>query len=201
MRSKAEHLYYPGHDSSINIVYPAGPGEPPAAFISILCPALPYMTLSFTSEQSLIAAGHDCQPVVYTGSNAGWSFSHSLDDPTSSTSRQLTPSSTGNRVPSGGVGRLNNEAFAHFRSADSRGQSKSALSGSTMAGATPVGSDGLLKTIHQNSITWVEPYEWGQSGEVSKVTTAGKDGKLVIWPVVGKSGGGGLAGRMGGLSV
>ena len=158
------------------------------------------MALTFVSETQLIAAGHDCQPIVFTGSQSGWSLSHSLDDPSSASSRQLTPSSTGNRVPSGGVGRLNNEAFAHFRSADSRGQSKSSV-GVTMAGATPVGSDGLLKTIHQNSITWCEPYEWGQDGEVSKVSTAGKDGKLVLWPVVGGKAGGGIAGRMGNLSM
>ena len=155
------------------------------------------MALTFVSETSLIAAGHDCQPVVYSGSQDGWTLSQSLDDPASGGSRQLTPSSTGNRAPSGGVGRLNNEAFAHFRSADTKGQSKSSL-GSSVAGATPVGADGLLKTVHQNSITWVQPYEWGQGGEVSKVSTAGKDGKLVIWPV-GKAGG--IAGRMGSLSM
>jgi actin related protein 2/3 complex subunit 1A/1B len=64
---------------------------------------------------------------------------------------------------------------------------------------TQVGADGQLLTVHQNSITWVEPYEWAGNGDVSKITTAGKDGRLVIWTVVGKPGG--LAGKMAGLSV
>ena len=193
-----------GHDSSISVVYPSGPGAPPTAHISIRLPSLPLVSLSFTSESQIIAAGHDCQPVVFTGSSDGWAYSHSLDDPTSA-SRALTPSSTGARVPSGGgVGRLNNEAFNRFKAADSRGHTKTPSTGNapTSAGMTPVGADGLLLTVHQNSITWVEPYEWSASGEVSKLSTAGKDGKLVIWPVTGKSAGGAsLANRMGGLPM
>ncbi|ORX39300.1 WD40-repeat-containing domain protein [Kockovaella imperatae] len=191
-------LAYVSHDSTISIVYPSAPGEPPAAHISVRCPSLPYLALSFVSESSLIAAGHDCQPVVYSGSSDGWTLSQSLDDPNNAS--KLTPSSTGNRVSSGGVGRLNNEAFAHFRSADTKGQSKSSTA-SNVAGLTPVGADGLLKTVHQNSITWVEPYEWGQGGEVTKVSTAGKDGKLVVWPISGAGKAGGLAGKMSGLSM
>lgn len=194
-------LAYVGHDSSISVVYPSGPGTPPSAKISIRCPSLPYLALTFTSESSIIAAGHDCQPVVYTGSEDGWTFSHSLDDPTSG-SKALTPSSTGNRTPSGGApGRLNNDAFNMFRAADSRGQTKSASGGASAitAGMTPVGQDGLLLTVHQNSITWIEAYEWGSGGEVSKVSTAGKDGKLVIWSISG--GKGGLAGKMGNLNL
>ena len=61
-----------------------------------------------------------------------------------------------------------------------------------------VGQDGMLRTVHQNSITLVEPYEWTSNGEVAKVCTAGKDGRLVIWVVPGGKAGG-LAGKMGGL--
>jgi actin related protein 2/3 complex subunit 1A/1B len=159
--------------------------------------------LTFAAESQLIAAGHDCQPVLFTGSAEGWSLSHSLDDSATS-GKALTPTATGNRVPSGGggVGRLNNEAFNRFKAADSRGQTKpSGGSQSTGAGVIAVGSDGQLLTVHQNSITWVEAYEWGSNGEVSKISTAGKDGRLVIWPVTGKPAPGGLAGRMGNLQM
>lgn len=196
-------LAYVGHDSSISVVYPSAPGQPPAAHVSVRLPSLPYISLTFTTEQQLIAAGHDCQPVVFSGSESGWQLSHSLDDPASAGSRGLTPSATGNRASTGGVGRLNNEAFNRFKAADSRGQTAPPVPGSKLsggAGAIPVGADGLLLTVHQNSITWIQPYEWGQGGEVSKVSTAGRDGKLVIWPVAAK-GAGGLAGRMGNLQV
>lgn len=107
-------------------------------------------------------------------------------------------------MPSGGVGRLNNEAFNRFKAADSRGQTGPPVPGQKPSSAgIAVGADGLLLTVHQNSITWIQPYEWSSNGDVSKVSTAGRDGKLVIWPVVGKSAGGagGLANRMGGLQV
>jgi actin related protein 2/3 complex subunit 1A/1B len=97
---------------------------------------------------------------------------------------------------------LNNEAFNRFKAADSRGQT-SAPSANPSASAIAVGADGLLLTVHQNSITWVQPYEWSANGDVSKVSTAGRDGKLVIWSVTGKPAGaaGGLANRMGNLNM
>ncbi|RXK34770.1 hypothetical protein M231_07975 [Tremella mesenterica] len=190
-------LAFVGHDSSISIIYPSGPGTPPTAHISIRLPSLPLLSLTFTSEAQIIAAGHDCQPLVFSGSSSGWTLTHSLDDPSATGTRALTPSHTGSRVSSGGPGRLNNEAFQLFKAADSRGQSKTAIGSPTSAGMTPVGQDGLLLTVHQNSITLVEPYEWSSTGDVAKVSTAGKDGRLVVWPVVGK----GLSGRMAGLSV
>ncbi|WWD21170.1 hypothetical protein CI109_105654 [Kwoniella shandongensis] len=114
-------LGFVAHDSSLNVVYPSGPGAPPTAYISVKLTSLPFLNLAFTSETQLIAAGHDCQPIVFTGSSSGWALSHSLDDPTSSSSRPLTPHGTGSRVPSGGVGRLgNNEAFNMFKAADSK---------------------------------------------------------------------------------
>ena len=191
-------LAFVSHDSSISVVYPSGPGQPLAAHISVRLPALPFISLTFISESALVAGGHDCQPVVFTGDQSGWSMAQSLDDPSASGSRALTPSATGSRGPSGGPGKLNNEAFNLFKQADSRGINRTAGGGNapTSAGMAAVGEDGLLKTVHQNSITWVEPYEWGAAGEVTKVSTAGKDGKLVIWPV-----GKGLIGKMAGLSV
>jgi actin related protein 2/3 complex subunit 1A/1B len=57
----------------------------------------------------------------------------------------------------------------------------------------------MLLTVHQNSITAVEPYEWNANGETVKISTAGKDGRLVIWPVAGKAAG--LASRIGNLQV
>jgi actin related protein 2/3 complex subunit 1A/1B len=143
--------------------------------------------LTFASESSIVAAGHDCQPVVFTGSSSGWSFSHSLDDPANIASKGLTPAATGARA-STAPGRLNNEAFNLFKQADTRGVSRSSAGGNTpsSAGMAAVGADGLLLTVHQNSITWIDAYEWASKGDVAKVSTAGRDGKLVIWNVTKK---------------
>ncbi|KIJ37565.1 hypothetical protein M422DRAFT_33665 [Sphaerobolus stellatus SS14] len=37
--------------------------------------------------------------------------------------------------------------------------------------------------VHQNTITSVRPYEYGPNGNVTKVSTTGVDGKLVVWSV------------------
>ncbi|KAK4685233.1 actin related protein 2/3 complex, subunit 1A/1B, partial [Tremellales sp. Uapishka_1] len=194
-------LAFVSHDSSISVVYPSGPGQALQAHISVRCPSLPFLSVVFTTESQLIAAGHDCQPMLYTGSSSGWTFSHSLDD--ASSSRPLTPNLTGSRVTSGsGPGKLNNEAFNRFRQADTKGISSSSsatAASSSSAGMAQVGPDGLLTTVHQNSITLVEAYEWKANGDVGKVFTSGKDGRLVIWTVSGKPGG--LAGKMSGLQV
>jgi actin related protein 2/3 complex subunit 1A/1B len=190
-------LGYVSHDSAVNLVYPDGPGLPPQAHISVRTQTLPYLSLTFTSEESLIAAGHDCQPTVFAVGANGWELSHSLDDPAQAGSRGLTPNATGSRGPA--PGRLNNEAFQRFRQADSRGQTKPGLDLISGPGTAAVGPDGHLLTVHQNSITIIQPYEWAQTGEATKVYTAGKDGRLVIWPVTPKSGG--LAGRMANLAV
>ncbi|KAG8816963.1 hypothetical protein FRC19_011697 [Serendipita sp. 401] len=196
-------LAFAGHDSTITIVYPAAP-----AIITLKGTTLPYLTLTWTAEDALVAAGHDCQPVLFSGTPAGWKAICSLDDangPRSSSfaSSASTPrSATG---PGGGggppVGRLNNAAFNRFREADSRGTSSipgtpSSPGGSGLFGGSPtsgVGGDKELLTIHQNTITSVRPYEWGPNGNVTKVSTTGVDGKLVLWPV---STSGGLAPKM-----
>lgn len=157
-------LAFTSHDSSISVVYPSGP-----TVHSIKLSSLPFVTLTWTSEDSIVAAGHDCQPVVFSGSENGWQGVGTLDDPAAAKATEGRPGMRGNAP----VGRLNNAAFATFRAADSRGQSSTPGAGSATA-------DTKLLTIHQNTITSVRPFE-GQPGSVAKVSTSGVDGKLVIW--------------------
>ncbi|KAE9411441.1 actin-like protein ARPC3 [Gymnopus androsaceus JB14] len=145
-------LAFVSHDSSISIAYPSGPIH------TIRMPTLPLVTLTWTSEDMIVAAGHDCQPMVFSGSDAGWQEVGTLDD----------GSHAGSKAGPSAVGRLKTGAFATFRDADSRGQSS--------LGST----DTKLSTIHQNTITSIRPYE-GAGGQVTKVSTTGVDGKLVIW--------------------
>ncbi|KAE8225455.1 hypothetical protein CF319_g1812 [Tilletia indica] len=140
-------LAYVGHDSSLTIVYPSGPDSPPHAIHSIRSPTLPHVTLAFTSENSIVAAGHDCQPVLFEGDvQSGWRLSKSLDSASAAASKPAPPPpppgkpaslSGPNAAASAGVGRLNNEAFNRFRSADARGSSSSPSSGAHQSPLTP----------------------------------------------------------------
>ena len=173
-----------GHDSSITIVYPGAP-----AVICIKGTTLPYLTLTWTTEDSLVAAGYDCQPMLFQGSETtGWKAVGSLDDTTAP--KSSGGSSLGGRSPI--VGRLNSAAFNTFRNADSKGQSS--LTGMPGAGS---GGESELMTVHQNTISTIREHE-GSRGQVTKVSTSGVDGKLVIWSV---NAAGALAGRMSGLRM
>ncbi|MCO5546877.1 hypothetical protein L7F22_000314 [Adiantum nelumboides] len=73
-------LAFVGHDSSLTIVYPSGPEQPPHAIHVLRSPTLPHVALQFVSEDSLVAAGHDCQPVLFSGDvSSGWKMAKSLE--------------------------------------------------------------------------------------------------------------------------
>ncbi|KIJ69152.1 hypothetical protein HYDPIDRAFT_172615 [Hydnomerulius pinastri MD-312] len=170
-------LAFASHDSSINIVYAGGP-----TVFNIRINTLPYVTLTWTAEDSIVAAGHDCQPMVFSGSEAGWALVGTLDDTTSGASKPTARAGT--------FGKLNSAAFNTFRNADTRGH----------AGGADAAGDTDLLTIHQNTITSVRPYEAGPGGTISRVSTSGVDGKLVIWNVAAVSAGG-ITGRLGAMRV
>lgn len=190
---------FQGHDSTVSIAYPGAP-----AVLSIKSHTLPYVTLMWTSEDSLVAAGHDCQPVLFSGTPQKWAPVGSLDDITggasarsSILSAQPTGASSGGRS---GVGRLNNAAFNRFKEADSRGTPTTSSApgmpfspgGPNLAGGGAGGGGGAgaseLLTVHQNTITSVRPYEVGPDGAVTKVSTTGVDGRLVVWSVSAAAG-------------
>ena len=150
-------------------MYPGGP-----AVYTIRSNSLPYVSLTWTSEDTIVAAGHDCQPVLFSGSPSGWQTAGSLDDTTAP--KSAAGGARGGLTGSSPVGRLNSAAFNTFRNADSRGL------GSSPGGGAPLATDTELFTVHQNTITAVRPYE-GAPGAVTRVSTSGVDGKLVVWNV------------------
>jgi len=204
-------LAFASHDSSITVIYPSS-----NTIFHVRTPSLPFVTLTWTSEEGLIAAGHDCQPTLFKGSaHNGWKMIASLDD-ASSRSATLSPTATGSSasgsVGRSSVGRLNNEAFNRFKNADSRGATGAGGVGSTglvgagfpgsPGGMLAVQSGGDLLTVHQNTITSVRPYTVGADGSVSRVSTSGVDGRLVIWQVSGGAPAvAGLTGRIGGMHL
>jgi actin related protein 2/3 complex subunit 1A/1B len=131
--------------------------------------SLPLVTLTWTSDDSIVAAGHDCQPLFFSGSEVGWQKIGSLDDTTAPKSAEPGRPGFGSNSS---VGRLKAGAFATFRDADSRGQSSISGSG--------ISTESKLLTVHQNTITSVRAYE-AHGGRVTRVSSSGVDGKLVIW--------------------
>ena len=73
---------FSGHDSSITVVYPSGPEQPPKAMINISTQLLPLTTLIWNGESEIIAAGHDCEPYRFSGSGNGWELTGSVETKT-----------------------------------------------------------------------------------------------------------------------
>jgi actin related protein 2/3 complex subunit 1A/1B len=72
-------LAFAAHDSSLTVVYPSAPEQPPRAVISISTQLLPFMSLVWSSEDEIIAAGYDCQAYRLQGSEQGWQLAGSLE--------------------------------------------------------------------------------------------------------------------------
>ena len=131
-----EALAFAAHDSSITVVYPSGPDQPPHAIISINTQLLPFMSLIWNGESEMIAAGYDCEAFRFKGGASGWQLSGTLE-------------SKGRP----GLGDAREEsALQMFRQMDLKGKVK---------------DDTQLKTVHQNTITMIRPYEASGRG-VSK---------------------------------
>lgn len=146
-------LAFVAHDSSITVVYPSGPDQPPQAIISVATHFLPFTSLVWKSEGEIIAAGYDCEPHTFSGSESGWSHAGSLE---------------GGKTASNGAVK-EESALNMFRQMDLRGRNSTQ-------------DDTKLKTVHQNTISTLRVYE-SSGGRVSKVSTSGVDGRLVIWKV------------------
>lgn len=72
-------LAFAAHDSSITVVYPTAPEQPPRAVISINTQLLPFMSLIWSSESEIIAAGYDCEAFRFKGDASGWQLSGTLE--------------------------------------------------------------------------------------------------------------------------
>ncbi|PKY04013.1 actin-related protein 2/3 complex subunit 1A [Aspergillus campestris IBT 28561] len=72
-------LAFSGHDSSITVVYPSAPEQPPRAMLNITTPLLPFNSLIWNGETEIIAAGHDCEPYRFRGDESGWQLAGPLE--------------------------------------------------------------------------------------------------------------------------
>ena len=51
-------LAFTAHDSSITVVYPSGPDQAPSAVVSLSTQLLPFLSLIWTGESEIVAAGY-----------------------------------------------------------------------------------------------------------------------------------------------
>lgn len=128
-------LAFAAHGSSITVVYPGGPDQPPRALVSITTQLLPFMGLIWNGEAEIIAAGYDCEAFRFQGGPKGWHLSGTLE----AKGRPAGLSDSGREE----------SALNMFRQMDLRGKAK---------------DDTQLKTVHQNTITTIRPYQESASG-------------------------------------
>ncbi|KAF2485782.1 WD40-repeat-containing domain protein [Neohortaea acidophila] len=148
-------LAFCSHDSTITVVYPSGPEQPPQAVISVATQLLPFADLLWISESEILCAGYDCEVYRFSGQASGWQLTGSLE--------------AAGKAGAAGVQR-EESALNHFRSLDLKGRSGTGA------------DDTKLRTVHQNTINTLRSYEESGAG-VRKVSTGGVDGRVVVWTV------------------
>lgn len=72
-------LAFAAHDSSITVVYPSAPDQPPKAVLSVTTQLLPFQSLLWSNESEIIAAGYDCEAFRFQGGETGWRLAGSLE--------------------------------------------------------------------------------------------------------------------------
>lgn len=93
-----ESMAFVGHDSTFSVV--KGGGEPQ----TIQLKGLPYRSLIWVTPNSVVAAGHDCQPHLFSNKGGNWQFVQTLEP------------AKKNEAKGGGT------SFDKFRQMDTRGQ-------------------------------------------------------------------------------
>jgi len=137
------------HDSTASFVdlNAGAPGDVQTVRLAFL----PLSDIIFVNEDTAIAGGHDCSPLVLSNSGGQWAFSNLL-------SMKKDPV----EQKAGGV----KAAFDLFKNKVEVGANTNVQT---------------LSTLHQNCITCICPFEIAGNGEVKKFTTSALDGKLVLW--------------------
>uniref|UniRef100_A0A183BQ13 Actin-related protein 2/3 complex subunit n=1 Tax=Globodera pallida TaxID=36090 RepID=A0A183BQ13_GLOPA len=149
-------LVWASHDSSISVIDKSNSlqQERPIEFKTAF---LPFTSVRWVNETNIVAAGHDCSPILFTFDGVALKLKCKLDVP--------PESKNGSHVSS---------AFEMFRSIDKKAVSVDSPLSST-----------ALKTLHQNSIMQIRPHTGcsKQTGTVSKFSTCGLDGVVALWDV------------------
>ncbi|KAF2861102.1 actin-related protein 2/3 complex, subunit 1 [Piedraia hortae CBS 480.64] len=126
-------LAYAGHDSTVTVVYPSAPDQPPQAVISVATQYLPFNSLLWASETELVCAGFDCGLYRFSGDASGWQLVGPVEKP----------------ARAGPTEACEDSAINMFRSMDLKGR------------AAGTEDDTKLKTVHQNAVNTIRLYSTG----------------------------------------
>ncbi|KAL9099945.1 MAG: hypothetical protein Q9163_004627 [Psora crenata] len=72
-------LAFTAHDSSLTVVYPNGPDQAPRAVVNLSMQLLPFLSLIWSGDSEIIAAGYDCEAYRLRGSEEGWQITGSME--------------------------------------------------------------------------------------------------------------------------
>lgn len=131
-----DSLAFAAHDSSITVVYPSGPDQPPKAVVTVATQLLPFKSLIWSSEDEIIAAGYDCEAFRFQGGESGWHLVGTVESRSASGADEV---------------RAEESALKMFKQMDLKGKAK---------------DDTQLKTVHQNTISNIRPHETSGAGLV-----------------------------------
>ncbi|KAJ2726028.1 ARP2/3 actin-organizing complex subunit Sop2, partial [Coemansia sp. Benny D115] len=161
-----ESLAFASHDASVTVATPAT-GD----VVSVRSSYLPFKSIAWADQSTIVVSGHDCSPMVFAFDGQSWRLVAKLgEDDRNRRSATASPSNN------------SNSAFNLFRQMDSRSQpakSSTSISGGAGAGGNG-GADGMLKSVHQNTIVELRR---DPAGIPTEMSTSGLDGKLVQWRV------------------
>ncbi|EEB07001.1 ARP2/3 actin-organizing complex subunit Sop2 [Schizosaccharomyces japonicus yFS275] len=156
-------LAFASHDSTVTIVYPSAPDAPPRAVLKVQTSHLPLRSILWANEMSIVAAGHNCSPILLQGNESEWTCVRDLD-PGSKQHPAITAADDDAGEESGPVSF--SALRSTFRNMDLKGSASMEVS---------------LPTVHQNSIASIRPYTNASATDVSTFSSSGADGRVVIW--------------------
>lgn len=134
-----------GHNSTINVASAGG------TMTSVKTEFLPFLCCNWISATSLVVAGHNCVPLIYTV------------DATTNRAVLAAKLDQSLKKEAGGI-----SAMRIFKSLDRN------------ASSAESNKDTNLESIHQNAIACICLYA-GDKTSAQKISTSGLDGLLVIW--------------------
>lgn len=114
---------------------------------------LPFRSVIFINEESVVAAGHDCNPMLFSRKGGSFAYVKNLDDAAAPKAGPQTS-----------------------QSAATRQMWADKVDKGTTSNET------TLSTKHQNAISCLGVFQ-GAPGKVQQLSSTGMDGKLIVWKV------------------
>ncbi|KAI3405020.1 ARC40 [Candida oxycetoniae] len=167
-------LAWVAHDSSIGVVYPQGEGLAPRSILNVRTNYLPFESVVWASDNSIVVGGFNCNLVVFKGDESNWQEAYQIEE-----QKDLTKETPRNRNNNNNDDNddddqeiTSHQALNMFKQMDLKGRVNKPSMGSSTGKAAKA-----LSTIHQNTIVSIKNFANGQ------VSTSGIDGKVVIFNV------------------